>query len=57
MTKVLKCGSLMPGCDFVAKGESEDEILAQAAKHAKEAHGLDPTPELVEKVRGAITET
>ncbi|WP_112322734.1 DUF1059 domain-containing protein [Oceanibium sediminis] len=54
MTKVLKCGDLMPGCDFQAKAETEDEILQQAAQHAKEAHGMDVTPELAEKVKAAI---
>ncbi|MHA3979436.1 DUF1059 domain-containing protein [Halovulum sp. GXIMD14794] len=56
MTKVLKCGDLMPGCSFQAKAETEDEILQAAAAHAKEAHGLEATPELVEKVKAAIRE-
>jgi predicted small metal-binding protein len=56
MTKVLKCADLVPGCDFEARGRTDDEILAAAATHAKEAHGLDATPELAEKVRGAIRE-
>jgi predicted small metal-binding protein len=43
----------MPGCDFEAKGTTE-EILAAAAKHASEDHGLEVTDELVEKVKGAI---
>ncbi len=54
MTKVLECGSLMPGCDFQAKGATVDEVLQQAAVHAKEVHGLDVTPELAEKVKAAI---
>ena len=54
MTKVLRCGDLMPGCDFKASAATEDEILQAAAAHAKEAHGLEVTPELAEKVRGAI---
>ena len=54
MTKTMKCGDLMPGCDFEVRGETEEEILAQAAAHAKEAHGLDVTPELAEKVKGVI---
>ena len=54
MTKVLKCGDLMPGCDFEARGESEEDILQAAATHAKEVHGLDVTPELAEQVKAAI---
>lgn len=54
MTKVLKCGDLMPGCDFQARGDTDDEVLQQAAVHAKEAHGIDPTPELVDQVKAVI---
>ena len=54
MSKVMKCGDLMPGCDFEARGETEDDILQAAAAHAKEAHGLDVTPELAEKVKSVI---
>lgn len=58
MTKTLKCGDLMPGCDFVAQGESEEDILRQAAAHAKEAHGIDEvTDELVAQVRAKISDT
>jgi predicted small metal-binding protein len=55
MAKQLKCGDLMPGCDFVANGATEDEVLGKAAEHAKTAHGIQQvTPELVAKVKGAI---
>ena len=56
MTKVLRCGDLMDGCDYVAKGETDEDILKAAAAHAKEVHGLDATPELVEQVKGVIRE-
>jgi len=53
--KVLKCGDLMPGCDFHAEGESADEVLQKAAAHAAEAHGItEVTPELAAKVKAAI---
>ncbi len=55
MAKTMKCGDLMPGCDFVAHGESEDEVLQKAAAHAKEAHGIEEiTDDLVAQVRGKI---
>lgn len=53
MSRVLKCDPLMPGCDFEAKGTT-DEILAAAGKHAAEDHGLEVTEDLVEKVKTAI---
>jgi predicted small metal-binding protein len=56
MTKVLKCGDVMPGCDFEARGATEDEVLTKAAVHAREAHGLEVTPEVAAKVKSAIRE-
>lgn len=40
MAKVLNCGELFPGCAIVARGENEEEILKQAAEHAKRDHGV-----------------
>lgn len=54
MTRLLKCGDLMPGCDFEARAESDEELLEMAAKHAKEVHRVEVTPELAEKVKEAI---
>jgi predicted small metal-binding protein len=57
MSKILRCNDLMPGCSFEARGDSEQEVLAQAAEHAKTAHGLSEiSAELAEQVRGAIRE-
>ena len=53
--KAMHCGDLMKGCDFVARGATEDEVMKQAVVHAKSAHGIDNiTPELAEKVKAAI---
>jgi predicted small metal-binding protein len=54
MTKTLACGDIMDGCAAIFTAETEDELLAQAAQHAVETHGLEITPELVEVVRGHI---
>ena len=40
MAKVLKCGELFPGCAVEARGETEEEILKQAAEHARRDHGV-----------------
>ena len=57
MGKTMRCGDLMPGCDFVAHGESEDEVLQKAAAHAKEAHGTEEvTDDLVAQVRSKIND-
>jgi predicted small metal-binding protein len=57
MSKELKCGDLMPGCNAVVEGKDEAEVMAKAAEHAKSVHGLkEVTPDLVAKVRSAIKE-
>jgi len=52
--KAFRCGDVVPGCARAFTG-TEDEILAQVARHAQEDHGLTEIPaELVEQVRGAM---
>jgi predicted small metal-binding protein len=55
MSKVLKCRDVGMDCDFVARGETEEEILKQAAKHAGKTHGMtEMSAEVIAKVRSAI---
>ena len=55
MAKVLTCREVGMDCDFVARGDSEDEIMAQAAVHAQKDHGFETIPpEVIEKVKAAI---
>jgi predicted small metal-binding protein len=53
--KAMHCDDLMRGCNFVARGATEEEVMKKAAEHAKTAHGMDKiTPELAQKVKAAI---
>lgn len=55
--KQFACGNVVEGCDGVVTGETAEEVLAAAAAHAAEAHGLTDLPdEVVEKVKAGITE-
>jgi predicted small metal-binding protein len=55
MAKTMRCNDVVGNCDFVAHGESEQEIMDQAGEHARTAHQVEEiTPEMAEKVRGAI---
>ncbi len=54
--KTLACGEIMSGCDATFEGETVEEILAQAGRHAVEDHGLVVTPEVVDLVRSHIRE-
>ncbi len=55
--KQFACGTVVPGCDGVVTGESDDEVLSAAAVHAEEAHGMTEIPaDLVAQIREGITE-
>jgi predicted small metal-binding protein len=57
MSKELHCRDLGFDCEAVIRADSEDEILAQAAEHARPVHNVDEiSPELVASVRAAIRE-
>jgi predicted small metal-binding protein len=42
MTKILNCD-----CGRVVRGDSDDELVAAAQQHAREAHGMELTREQV----------
>jgi predicted small metal-binding protein len=55
MSKILKCGEVVPGCNTVIEGQDEGEVMAKGAEHAKQAHGITSIPpDVVAKVRAAI---
>jgi len=55
MGKMIDCNKVNPSsdCHHVVRGASEEEVLRKAAEHAKE-HGLQPSPELLAKVKSHI---
>lgn len=54
--KTLHCADAGFDCKAVNHAETEDEVLTQAAEHAKAVHGLTVTPELAEQIKGLIKE-
>ncbi|MBV8864707.1 MAG: DUF1059 domain-containing protein [Acidobacteriaceae bacterium] len=55
MSKVLKCREVGMDCDFVARGETEQEVMTKAAEHAKKDHGMTNIPaDMLPKVKSAI---
>lgn len=48
--KELKCRDAGFDCDAVVRAESVDEVMAQAGPHAKDAHGVDVTPEMARQI-------
>ncbi len=55
MAKEMHCSDVGMDCDFVAKAESEEELMKKVVEHAREAHGItEITPELAQKVTEVI---
>jgi predicted small metal-binding protein len=55
MAKVLRCRDVGMDCDFVARADSEEEILKKAAEHAAAKHDMKEIPEeVLSQVRAAI---
>jgi predicted small metal-binding protein len=56
VAKELRCADAGFDCDARFEGESEDEIMAQAAEHARSVHGMSDTDlqQNESAIRGAI---
>jgi len=55
--KQFACGTVVDGCDGVVTGETEADVLAAAAQHAADAHGMtEVPPEVVGAIRAGITD-
>lgn len=53
--KSFACGTIVPGCDGVVTGETDNDVLAAA--HAAHAHGTTEVPDgVVAAIRAGITE-
>jgi predicted small metal-binding protein len=55
--KKFACSQVVPGCDGVVTGTTDDEVLAAAAEHAAAEHGMSEVPsEVVAAIRAGITD-
>lgn len=54
--KTLYCRDAGFDCDAVVRAKTDQEVLTQAAKHARDVHGVNPTPELANDLSQLITE-
>ena len=61
MAYTLACKDFGVDCDYVVKGETEEEVLTEGAKHAKEAHGYTEEqvndPKFIEDAKKLIKKT
>ena len=58
MGKIIDCNKVNPtsGCAHVVRGATEEELLKNAAEHAKEHGIVEVTPELLEEIKANIEE-
>lgn len=55
MAKVIRCSDAGVDCDFIARGETEEELFKNALEHGRIAHGMtELSEELKEKMRYLI---
>lgn len=53
--KTFACGAVVAGCTASFAAETEEEILEQVARHAREDHDMPDVPdELVRQVRANL---
>jgi predicted small metal-binding protein len=61
MTYKLACEDVGVSCPFVAEGETMDEMMKNAVKHVKKAHGYTDEqindPKMQKEIKAAIKHT
>ena len=61
MAYTLACRDAGVDCDFVARGETEEAVLAEGVKHVKEVHGYTDEqvkdPKFLEESKKIIKKT
>lgn len=60
MTLTLACKDTGTNCLYIARGETEEELMTDVIKHSKEVHDYTDEqindPEMMKKVKSAIKE-
>lgn len=54
--KTLHCSDAGFTCNAVVTADTTEEVLAQAAQHAHDVHGVTVTPEMAEQLATLIKE-
>jgi predicted small metal-binding protein len=52
--KTLRCSDVGFDCRAVVKAPTEEEVLSQAAEHARTVHGVTVTPEMAAQIKTLI---
>ena len=55
MAKELRCRDVGVDCDYVARGETDEEVTQKAKEHGQTVHNMKEIPkEIVQKIQSAI---
>lgn len=54
--KTLQCRDAGFDCNQVIHAQTDNEVLQQAAEHARTVHGVEITPEMARQVQQLIKE-
>ena len=57
VVKSISCREAGFDCDYVVKGETEEEVMKNGTEHVQKVHGIkeeDITTEMKQKIRGFI---
>lgn len=54
--KTLHCRDAGFDCDGIVRANSDEEVMEQATRHAREVHGVEATPEMQENLKILIRE-
>lgn len=55
--KTFQCGSLVPGCDWHTRADSEAEIVSRTIDHLRESHGETTIrPSIVEQIKARMSD-
>jgi len=58
MAMTFACRGLGIDCPYIARGETEEELIADVLKHGKQVHGYTDEqlndPEMMKKVKSTI---
>lgn len=55
--KKFTCGSVVPGCEWHTRADSEAEIISRVVDHLRETHGETIIREsMIERIKSSIDE-
>lgn len=56
--KSFDCGSLVPGCTFHTKADSEAEVVRREVEHLRNVHGeTEIRPSMIERIKERILDS